>query len=601
MVQQWAAPSSREARARARARAKSCAWLILQDPSVIDALLDTAEQAAQQEGQEGSDKRSHPYTLATKLAQLNTACRSIIHEWWKNCSKVSIVSSSIVTFDGDQLAHVNHKPVLSFIARRCPALQRLQTCLSPAAGQIGGMCHPGRALKVDDGMLLPVAKACRMLTTLNVGHSLITDRAVWAIAAGCPCLSRLSLAGCKRVTLGSLEALGSTMRELAVDDCVFRIDDAVLHGLSGRCPQLKSLSAEGLPSFQVNLGTLSLHHLEFLTVEGTGELICNALNGHVEVTRMVQEGLLPPLAMQMLSLSRTEAMHRPQPIFTLALAQVLAHRCPHLRYLDVSEWDGFEAASLATLLAAHTIEDLQIDCTPLCAADFAAIASCASLVKCSVCNSDATDEFVVALAENVPRLTYLSLYAGEVSDVAMHALCDGACHAHLREVDLAYCGRVCYQAGVRLALCCPDLLSMGHEHADLCDKNYTEECKRRLASSPPHDTFLVCPRLLGSAGLMPASVWTWPPANSESPCGAAAGQPACACNVGPPWCDCGDVSCGRAADGLINFPDLDCEGGESWPLGAILMLRKLFGERALRLGPASNGRWSWPVALQRDW
>ncbi|XP_045830519.1 EIN3-binding F-box protein 1-like [Trifolium pratense] len=109
---------------------------------------------------------------------------------------------------------------ISAIARGCPSLRSLSLWNVPSVGD-KGLCE--------------IAKGCHMLEKLDLCHSQITNKALNAIAEGCPDLTTLNIESCSMIGNEGLQAIAKScpkLQSISIRDCPLVGDHGVASLLS---------------------------------------------------------------------------------------------------------------------------------------------------------------------------------------------------------------------------------------------------------------------------------------------------------------------------------------------------------------------------------
>jgi hypothetical protein len=134
-------------------------------------------------------------------------CLCAPHATWARCD-VWLTLSFASSFDGVMLDDA----VVSSLAASCPRLRQLRMLCSPGGRPLTAITAP--------------ALACRLLERLDLsGSAALSDAAASRIAARCPALRSLTLAGC--IGLERPRLTGAQLEELDLSFCAGITDDAV--------------------------------------------------------------------------------------------------------------------------------------------------------------------------------------------------------------------------------------------------------------------------------------------------------------------------------------------------------------------------------------
>jgi hypothetical protein len=401
------------------------------------------------------------WTLPTKLAQLDSSCRSAVEQMWKQTAEIEIRRHDTLS----KGFHVDVAAALRALMRGCPKLESL--CLQPDV-------PPFRSeeAEVHDVELLPIARCTKLQSIALIGCA-ITDCGVWALAASCPSLTAVNMRGCRHVSQYCLQAIFNVV-ELDLGNTSICVNTKLLALLAKNCPKLRTLSCQEsyhdeqkpLPDGGIDMRALSLLHLE--------ELYLGKSNSMLLTSTGPDRSNSPLLALMALLLPKPVVRgFNGAPLLSLRVAQKMVHRCPLLGVLDLSGW-RFAPGALASLLDPQSLCKLMLNHAELKPADFVAIATCKSLRHCEINNTSGgnacvKDAFVVALAEHATGLTHLSLYGSwSITDRSILAL--ASCATSLEEVDITFCDVITFAAVHEMVVQCPRLFALGIEwkmHGDL--------------------------------------------------------------------------------------------------------------------------------------
>eukprot|EP00899_Mesostigma_viride_P004199 jgi/Mesvir1/13780/Mv15949-RA.1 len=335
-----------------------------------------------------------------------------------------------------------HDGVITILAERCKSLSHLVLSNCP---------------ELTDVSLDVIADCCVNLTTLDVSDTLLSDRGISAIAAGCPLLTSLDVSRCRNVTDKSLSDVGQKckglqrlcvagwQRPLAHIHGAYLIDsdvsDKSLTVIAANCADLRHLAVVNCRQVSdATLAALGAHspHLEHLVV---AEMFGRVTDGGIKV---VAEGC-PAL----LTLDATNSHEGVTDGALLALAQ----HCPGLRKLHVGGCSGVTSAGIEALArGCRQLEDLSVGGGVTDEGIMAVAVHCgASLMSLEIKDCvDVGDRSIILVARNCPRLRSLHVEmmsddTREFTDASMAAIGDGC--PQLRHLKL-YCSVAVTEEGV---------------------------------------------------------------------------------------------------------------------------------------------------------
>ena len=243
--------------------------------------------------------------------------------WKEQCSRLGLERLD------PPLSAMGHKQArevaaaLKVIARDSPCLTSLSINRYPYAKV------------VDDVALFPIAAACRSLTKLNVAGCALKGPVLWALAAGCPQLTSLTLSSWIYNSRGDtnlldLQPLGSRLLQLNLFSV--NMNHSTIQCLADWCTSLRGLylgCGELCDARHANFGQLRNLNIESCQMDGLESV---------------------PTCPRLISLKlgdfdgHSHNFYGPYPRMHRESVISLAERCPLLEQLVVEHWDAYKGS-----------------------------------------------------------------------------------------------------------------------------------------------------------------------------------------------------------------------------------------------------------------
>jgi F-box and leucine-rich repeat protein 2/20 len=280
----------------------------------------------------------------------------------------------------------------------------------------------------------------KLLHTLDLSGSDITDAGLLMIAQGCPQLKDITLSYCKEISDKGLLALtvnlpGMTSIDLWLTSHMTHVG---VTAIAERCPALVKISI--FAGCRGTAGSVTINDAIRAIAWGCPKLQTISISRD---WRLSDESVA--LLAERCKELRSVRLHECN-VVTDGAIRAIANSCPDLEKLDVS---GCLTTEDGTFSHFSRITD----------ESFIIVGQkCSKLMDFSIAYNDVTDVGIAALARGCPQLRSFSAHGCPlISGDGMMALSHGC--KELRTIDLCYCGRITDDCLFRIAEGCPELTS----------------------------------------------------------------------------------------------------------------------------------------------
>ena len=328
---------------------------------------------------------------------------------------------------------------------------------------------------VDDVALFPIAAACRSLTKLNVAGCALKGPVLWALAAGCPQLTSLTLSSWIYNSRGDtnlldLQPLGSRLLQLNLFSV--NMNHSTIQCLAHWCTSLRGLylgCGELCDARHANFGQLRNLNIESCQMDGLESV---------------------PTCPRLISLKlgdfdgHSHNFYGPYPRMHRESVISLAERCPLLEQLVVEHWDAYKGSLVELSKFDHLYqltlerfneERLTSSVGPVAIPELLRYSLDDDLIKAvqqgqlthiELSMVNVSDAAIKGIARSCSCLHTLCIrHCMDVTDSAIDALATSACIATLEHLEIDECANISYRS---FRTCCRNRLQHGNADYHYC-------------------------------------------------------------------------------------------------------------------------------------